>query len=92
MIPDAKITDVAVIFEGEIYSLPAPNRHHNVIHMMYGNGIRINGPSLEGFLDENGTFLNRSAGMIRAQRNGQLNRREGDQFYQGPDLYSEDLW
>ena len=87
-----KITDVAVIFEGEIYSLPAPNRHHNVLHMMYGKGIRINGPSVQGFLGEDGVFYNRREAMKLAEESGQLNRREGDQFYQGPDLYSEDLW
>lgn len=34
--------------------------------------------------------------MFGAQRiafaNGQLNRQEGEQSYQGPLLYSEDLW
>jgi hypothetical protein len=87
------ITHVAIKYDGKIYSLPAPNRHHNVIRMIAEeNGVGIIGPDVQGFLDDKGNFLDRHNGYIYAQANGQLKRMPGPQFYQGDDLYSEDLW
>lgn len=83
-----RITHVAVKYQGVVYSLPAPNRHHHVIRMIGG----INGPDEQGFLDNNGNFLTRRQAMLLARGNGQLKRREGPEHYQGPELYSEDLW
>lgn len=89
----ANITHVAIQYDGKTYSLPAPNRHHHVIRMIAKeNGVGIKGSDVQGFLDENGEFLNRQGAFIRAQRTGQLTQKEGNQFYQGGDLYSEDLW
>lgn len=82
-----KITHVAVINSGTIYSLPAPNRHHHVIH---ANKLRTDCD--EGFLLDNGDFVNRSLAYEIAKNNGQLKRRPGKEFYQGNELYSEDLW
>ena len=86
-----QITHVAIQYAGKVWSLPAPNRHHNVIRMIAeetGDGIR--GPDVQGFLDENGRFLRRAQAHALAVRSGQINRRPGG--YQGSDLYSEDLW
>jgi hypothetical protein len=86
-----QITHVAIQYAGKTYSLPAPNRHHNVIRMIAAeNGVGIRGPDKQGFLDETGKFLNRKDAMLIAQATGQLNRRPGG--YNGDDLYSEDLW
>jgi len=82
------ITHVAIAYKGKIYSLPAPNRHHNLIRMMGGMG----GPHEEGFLDDKGRFFGRIAAMELAKDSGQLRRRPGEKYYQGPALYSEDLW
>lgn len=81
-----RITHVAIRYAGETWQLPAPNRHHHVIRAIGG----IKGPDVQGFADENGTFLNRRQAMTLAMLNGQLNRRPGG--YQGPELFSEDLW
>lgn len=87
------ITGVAIKYDGKVYSLPRPNRHHNVIrHIREVTGHGISGPDVQGFITQRGVFLNRRQGMELAAANGQLNRREGENFYQGPDLYSEDLW
>jgi hypothetical protein len=88
----ADITHVAIKYDDVIYSLLRPNRHHNVIRLIASiNSVGIGGPSIEGFLDENGEFLNRRGAYIRAQRTGQIIRpKQGG--YQGGDLYSEDLW
>jgi hypothetical protein len=82
------ITHVAIAYKGKIHSLPAPNRHHHVIRMIGGMG----GPHEEGFLDSDGRFFGRIAAMELVKDNGQLKRRPGANHYQGPELYSEDLW
>lgn len=86
--PNNKIVGVAVKYNGQIYSLPEPNRHHHVLRMIGG----IYGPHEEGFILDGGAFIGRGLAMQLAKGNGQLKRREGVQYYQGPDLYSEDLW
>lgn len=83
-----QITHVAIKYDGKIYSLPKPNRHHDVIRMIGG----ISGPDVQGFVDEDGEFLTRKQAYALACVNGQLNRRPGPGHYQGPELYSEDLW
>ena len=85
----AQIVGVAIEYGLAVYTLPKPNRHHDVIRSIPGG---INGPHKEGFIDEDGVFLNRKKAMARAEETGQLNRRPGKEFYQGPELYSEDLW
>jgi len=83
-----KITHVAIKHGGQTHSLPAPNRHHHVIRKIGG----IYGPHEEGFLDEAGRFYSRIAAMQLAKDSRQLIRRKGEQYYQGNELYSEDLW
>lgn len=87
------IVGVAIKYAGKVWSLPKPNRHHNVIrHIKEVTGSGISGPDVQGFITDDGIFLNRREAMALVKTNGQLNRRPGTQFYQGPDLYSEDLW
>ena len=88
-----QITHVAVNYSGDIYALPAPNRHHNVIRMIAKeNGVGISGPDIKGFVDSLGYFLNRSEAYVLALQNGQLKRDSDPKLYQGKELYSEDLW
>ena len=88
-----KITHVAILYNGTLYTLPAPNRHHNVIRTIFElNGEGVKGPDIQGFTTSGGRFLGRKAAFILASKNGQLKRREGAQFYQGDELFSEDLW
>lgn len=84
--PGPRITHVAIKYGGKTYSLPAPNRHHHVIRLIGG----VRGPDTQGFLDNNGNFLDRRQAMQLARGNGQLNRPTDG--YQGPELFSEDLW
>lgn len=86
-----QITHVAIQYAGRVWSLPAPNRHHNVIrHIAEQTGDGIRGPDVQGFLDGNGRFLRRAQAYTLARRSGQFQRTPGG--YQGTDLYSEDLW
>lgn len=81
-----RITHVTIFYAGTVHSLPAPNRHHHVIRAIGG----VKGPDVQGFADEHGNFLTRRQAMTLAMLNGQLNRRPDG--YQGPELFSEDLW
>lgn len=83
------ITHVAIKYNGKIYSLPKPNRHHHVIRMIPGG---IAGPDIQGFLTDKGVFLDRYDAYNYAVLHGQLKRDEGKMSYQGNQLFSEDLW
>lgn len=84
------ITDVAIMFEGEIWSLPAPNRHHDVIRKIYDcNGCGINGPDVQGFLDNEGNFLNRVDALQHIIDCQQI---LVDNKINGGRLYSENVW
>lgn len=83
-----QITHVAIKYANKVFSLPAPNRHHDVIRMIGG----ISGPDVQGFLDANGVFLNRKQAFEVAAQTGQIKRSDKPGTYQGPQLFSEDLW
>lgn len=83
-----KITHVAIIYDNITYGLPAPNRHHDVIRQIGG----IYGPHEEGFILEDGSFVNREQAYQIAKESGQLKRIISPTNYNGPELYSEDLW
>lgn len=87
-----KIVGVAILCEntGDMYQLPPPNRHHDVIRVMAKNAEAAVGQ--QGFVTDLGYFVGRHEAMKIAVAAGQLKRREGAKFYQGPELFSEDLW
>lgn len=88
-----QITHVAIKFNNKVYQLPPPNRHHDIIRLIASeNGVGINGPDVQGFVDEDGEFLTRKQAFALACVNGQLKRRTDPGTYQGNELYSEDLW
>lgn len=85
-----KITHVAIRFQGKVYSLPPPNRHHDVIREI----VRLTGVDSvdndeQGFLDETGRFLNRQQAILSARLHNQI--REGSRIVAGL-LFSENLW
>lgn len=87
-----KITHVAIRFQGEIYSLPAPNRHHDVIRHITTTKPEVKSVTSrdedQGFLDESGQYLNRRQALHVAEVMKQILPGKG-KFYE---LYSEDLW
>lgn len=91
-----KITHVAVVRNGVAYSLPAPNRHHNVLWSMPPKvrdaDDETESRDVQGFLLEDGTFVDRKEAYIIATGTGQINRRQYPGSYQGDQLFSEDLW
>lgn len=79
-----------------ILSIPAPARHNHVLVAAEDSGASYSaesGPQTQGFLLSDGTFANRATAYKIARASGQpWLRREGAQYYQGPDLFSEDVW
>ena len=81
------ITHVAIRYNGIVWILPPPNRHHDVIRLIGG----MSGPDVQGFLTHKGKFLNRAEAYEYALKHDQIiNRAPGS--YNGTSLYSEDLW
>jgi hypothetical protein len=89
----ARITHVAIRFQGTTYALPAPNRHHDVIRYIVETAgvetVDVHDDD-QGFLDESGHYLTRRQALRIAQQEKQLLERAI-----GPKLgwlYSEDVW
>jgi hypothetical protein len=86
-----KIVAAACSKDGVIFTIPAPARHHDIVHRMHLLGIVQDYTLEQGFLTDTGRFVRRKPAMIIAEKAGQLIRsKEGG--YQGPELFSEDLW
>jgi len=86
------ITHVAIRYKGKIYSLPAPNRHHDVIRKIAEETgdkyIDALGDD-QGFLDNTGRYLRRTPALNIAVKANQI--KEGSEII-GNELYSENLW
>ena len=78
------ITQAAVKLGGVIYTLPKPARHHDILHDMYQKLGRA--PLAEqGFLNDNGDFLNRTEAAKEALKCAQIAKEVTV-------LFSENLW
>lgn len=83
------ITHVAILHRGKLYSLPKPNRHHHVIHMIYeAIGEPVSGEK-QGFLDDLGNFLDRRQALAHAIECNQLLNPDN---HHPTELFSEDVW
>ena len=88
-----KVVAVAIKYNELLFSLPAPARHHNVLHKMFlplgegGLGLNKSLPHEQGFLSSSGNFLSRTDAAQLALLNGQVSK-----LIVPPNLYSEDLW
>lgn len=86
------ITHVAVRFNGKVYSMPRPHRHHHVIRVITANtGALTVGACGEdqGFLDDGVRYLTRRQALRVARKHGQL---RDDRPIWNDELYSENLW
>ena len=87
------ITHVAIRFHGIVWSLPAPNRHHDVIRMIIETHPSVTTVNAyeddQGFLDADGLYLNRRQALYNAQVNNQI--KPGTTIKAGR-LFSEDVW
>jgi len=85
-----KIVRAAIKYQGQVYSLPAPHRHHHIISSIpdYDGTLEDS----QGFVDANGKYLERGEAYQLAVSSGQIRRNPGTEEYQGTELFSEDLW
>lgn len=87
------ITHVAIRFQGKVWSLPAPNRHHHVIRLIIDTDPTVKYVDAhdddQGFLDADGRYLNRRQALYSAQKNNQI--KPGTIIRLGM-LFSEDVW
>lgn len=70
-------------------SLPAPKRHHDIIHAVAEYIGRPVVPHEQGFLTSTGRFVGRKEAYGLALRAGQIAPKPNAVL---PDLFSEDLW
>jgi len=86
-----RILSAAVLYQGVIFSLPAPNRHHNILHAMTAMGLPKISHREQGFLTDTGEYIDRKGALEIAQAAGQIIPNEtGVLSYIG--LFSEDVW
>jgi len=79
----------AIAYDGEIYSLPAPARHVDVMKHMIGLGIvDLIPPDDQGFVTSTGRFVTRQEAANLAVAACQITETK----FQPGILFSEDLW
>lgn len=85
-----KIVAAAIRFNGLTISLPAPARHPDIIKAVsdINKKIRVK-PSDQGFLDSDGFFRGRVLAYGIAVGSGQIHFED---YKEGKELFSEDLW
>lgn len=86
-----KIVGVAFLLpSGLLCTLPAPNRHHNLIRCLTEHGCKtpVTKNVTQGFVLDNGMFIGREDARKLAEKNGQLLETAGDHDI----LFSEDVW
>ena len=86
------IVAVAIRFRGTTYSLPAPNRHHNVISeiVQQTDVSHVDVPEDDqGFLDETGRYYRRGQALQHALMHDQVKDPSKVRLDR---LFSEDVW
>jgi hypothetical protein len=94
------IVRAAIMRDGGVWSEAKPARHHNILAQMRICGFAQLGPprEVQGFLRDDGHFLDREAAAEHAIVCGQIQPgpsatgREPGYLNHGPSLFSEDLW
>jgi len=84
-----RIIAAALIDEdGQLWSLPAPKRHGDIMRFACQHGVNPNWPpESQGFITSTGKFVSRFQAHTIALRHGQI-----DAPLRGKELFSEDLW
>lgn len=87
------IIAAAIVQRGRVYALPAPARHHDVIHHMAIIGEPFEHDiTNQGFIDSDRGFVRRSDAWQIVIENGQPLRDGKNEPDHVRALYSEDLW
>ena len=72
--------------DGKIVSLPKPNRHHDIIRIIFESDGNYDHNSIQGFLTIDDKFVDRIKALKIALESKQIQKTNFNQ------LYSEDLW
>lgn len=84
------IIAAACVLDGQIWTLPAPARHHHILQaiesVLPGRAIEVK-PKAQGFIDSTMNYVDREEAGKRAVSCGQTEALKWP-----PYLYSEDLW
>lgn len=88
------VEKAAIYFEGAVYSVERPGRHHNVMDLMIEKGVceRVDSNAEQGFLLSDGRFARRKAALHKAIRSGQIDIDDVTPQMNRFGLFSEDLW
>ncbi len=90
-----RIVAAAIRHDGAVYTLPAPARHHHIMRWMQERSLlpEFGYVAVDdfGFVASDMRYVRRKPAMLIAQAAGQI-IRPASGGYQGPDLYSEDVW
>lgn len=87
-----RIVAVASLFQGQLYTLPPPARHHDLVRLIAEKtGVAYVGGEtyVQGFIDQDGFFLRRKPAKLVAERANQILDNRAPKL---DDLYSENLW
>jgi hypothetical protein len=91
---DPLLIDCAAIRldDGQIFSVPKPGRHHTVIAKIRAAGVTlpVGGDDRQGFLLNDGKFVNRKDALHIALAAGQVQYEKCHAPWVG--LFSEDVW
>lgn len=79
------ILQAAIFYQGTIYTLAKPARHHTILHRFDEVELKY---GVQGFLNDDGRFVNRIEAADIAIREGQIDKLK----FQPDTLFSEDLW
>ena len=74
--------------DGQVFSVPRPGRHHDVISLMIEAGWLAPIRGVQGFITDDGAFVDRTAALEIAKANGQIVQKHGSANL----LFSEDMW
>lgn len=85
------IVGVASKAYGKLYQLPKPNRHHDLLDIMYEERNRAEQvyADEEGFITSTGRYVTREEGLVIAQTAGQI---LSERHNHPTELYSESVW
>lgn len=85
------IVGVASKAYGKLYQLPKPNRHHNLLDIMFAEqkGETQVYADEEGFTTSTGRYVNREEALIIAEKANQI---ISERHVRGDELYSESVW
>lgn len=85
------IVGVAAKAYGKLYQLPKPNRHHDLLDIMFkerGEQEQVAADE-EGFITSTGRYVNREEGLVIAQKANQI---LPERHNHPSELYSESVW